>query len=67
MNLKLLFSVISFFSYLANLLCFIWGIVEFCLYLFKNHEFNWWSLYSWIISALLAVIFLFATALTKDK
>ena len=34
---------------------FIWGIVEIALYLVKDKEFNWWSVWSFIISAVVTL------------
>ena len=55
--MRLLIYIILMLSLFSIYGCGIWAIVEFILYLAKDMPFNWWSLYSCIISLITAVIF----------
>jgi len=42
-------------SFIGNLSA-IWTAIEFLLYLFKEHQFNWWSVYILVTSLVLALL-----------
>lgn len=44
--------VISFIGNLSGM----WAAIEFLLYLFKEHQFNWWSVYILVTSLVLALL-----------
>ena len=50
----------------ANL-AFVWAIVEFALYLAKDKEFNWWSVWAFAISVIVAIALVIATAVSQFK
>jgi phosphotransferase system glucose/maltose/N-acetylglucosamine-specific IIC component len=46
---------------------FVWGIIEFILYLAKDKEFNWWSVWAFVISAVIAIAITIIAAVAKVK
>lgn len=55
-------SVAAIIAYLGSVVSSIWAIVEFILYLVKDKIFNWWSVWSILICAVLAlVLFIFSS------
>lgn len=46
---------------------FVWGIIEFILYLAKDKEFNWWSVGAFVISTVIAIVLTIITAVAKVK
>lgn len=36
--------VMAYFGRISTIVSCIWALVEFCLYLFKDLQFNWWSI-----------------------
>ena len=66
----ILVSVLLAASYIGSAVCPIWAVVEFILYLAKDHPFNWWSLWLCIIFWVLtfaAVIMAAAIELKKKN
>ena len=50
-----LFAV-KFLAVLSANASFIWAIIEFILYLVKDKEFNWWSVWTFLISVATGII-----------
>lgn len=46
---------------------FMWIVVEFILYLVKDDEFNWWSVYTLIISLLIVIVIMILATLQVVK
>lgn len=46
---------------------FVWAIIEFILFLAKDKEFNWWSVWFFVISAVVAIILTIIAVVTKAK
>lgn len=66
--MKLIVStILLYLSVIAANVATIWAIVEFILYLFKDHLFNWWSLWAFIISTVLSFMFAVLSAMYKNK
>ncbi len=63
----LIFGILSIVSYLGILVCPIWAIIEFILYLVKDKEFNWNSLWFFISSIILFIVFLILAAYFSNK
>lgn len=51
---------------IANV-AFVWAIIEFILFLVKDKEFNWWSVWIFVISAVVAIILNIIVVVTKVK
>lgn len=59
---KTVFSaVVMMLSYAGITISGIWTIVEFIIYLVKDHQFNWWSLWTLIISICTLIVSMVAT------
>ena len=54
--MKLLITFIAILSGFSTYGCGIWAIIEFILYLAEDIPFNWWSIYTYIISLIVAII-----------
>ncbi len=63
----LILLIITLISYLGAVLCPVWALVEFILYLVKDKEFNWSSLWLSIISYILIVVMIFINAFYENK
>lgn len=48
--------IIQVVAVIAANVTFFWGVVEFILYLAKDKSFNWWSVWGFIISTIVALI-----------
>ena len=46
---------------------FLWGIIEFILYLVKDKAFNWWSVWCFIISVVIALVCVVFALIVKSK
>lgn len=46
---------------------FLWVIIEFILYLVKDKSFNWWSVYTFIISVVVALAIVIYASVVKVK
>jgi|SRR6188508_176488 len=57
--------IITILSYISIGICSIWSIVSFLIYLVKDIPFNWWSLWSIIISIVVMIVSLVLTAVFK--
>lgn len=64
----LLLSVTALIFYFGFYICCVWSVVEFILYLVKDKEFNWWSLWSILICVVISFTsFVFAVILSDDS
>lgn len=65
----LLTGVLAFIAYFGSVVSCVWAIVEFILYLVKDKIFNWWSVWSILLCAGLALfIFILSIVLiAKEK
>jgi len=59
--------IIMIISYIGCAVTPIWAIVEFILYLVKDREFNWWSVWTFIISIIVAIVSVTIMASIKSK
>ncbi len=60
-------STLAFIAYLGSAVSCIWAIVEFTLYLVKDKNFNWWSVWSILICVGLALVMsIFAAVFTVN-
>jgi membrane protein YdbS with pleckstrin-like domain len=58
--MKAIISLLAIPVIIGASLAWVWPVVEFILYLFKDRQFNWWSVWACLICwalALFAVIF----------
>lgn len=66
--MKLIVSaILLYLSVIAANVAAFWAVVEFVLYLVKDHVFNWWSVWTLIISIVLSLIFAVLFAMWKNK
>lgn len=61
--MKTLIAIILLLSFITFSGCGIWVIGEFTAYIVKDIPFNWWSLYSCIISFVIIISCLLSTNL----
>lgn len=59
--------VLAVVAYLGISISFIWAIVEFILYLVKDKDFNWWSIWSIILCVVTAVVLTFVVVFMEHK
>lgn len=64
---SLLFGGLTIISYFGGAISFIWAIVEFILYLVKDKEFNWWSVWCIIIFSVLSILFFILSTIVYSK
>lgn len=46
---------------------FVWAIIEFILYLVKDKEFNWWSVWAFVISVVVAIVLVIIASVMAVK
>lgn len=63
----LLLGIAIFASYLTAMASSVWTLVEFIIYLAKDHEFNWWSLWVFIGSSITSIVLVVVGAFYKKK
>jgi predicted membrane channel-forming protein YqfA (hemolysin III family) len=61
--------ILTGISYLGSVISCIWALIEFIIYLVKDTQFNWWSVWCILIFGLLALILGLITFvfLAKDR
>jgi len=64
---RIITGILAILSYFGVAISFIWAIVEFILYLVKDREFNWWSVYTIVICGISVIVFGILTAILKAK
>jgi len=64
---KLVLAVLGLISYFGSAASCVWAVVEFILYLVKDKEFNWWSVWMILICGVIAIVFIFTAAITDAK
>lgn len=64
---KLVLAILGVTAYLGATASGIWAIVEFVLYLVKDKEFNWWSVWMILICGVSALVFLVMSAVIDGK
>jgi len=64
---KLITLALGLISYFGSAASCVWAVVEFILYLVKDKEFNWWSVWMILICGVIAIVFLFIAAITEAK
>ena len=62
----LIYGISTILAALAVILTFCWACVEFILYLVKDMPFNWWSVWTTIISFLACIVFPILMAVSKE-
>lgn len=64
--MKVIISMaLTILSYISIGICSIWTIVSFLIYLVKDIPFNWWSLWSIIISIVVMTVSIILTVVFK--
>lgn len=61
------FIVLQIIAVIAANVTFIWAIIEFILYIAKDKVFNWWSVWGFVISTLIAIVLTIFAAVSKVK
>ena len=59
--------IIQWIAVVAANVTFLWGIIEFILYLIKDKAFNWWSVWGFIISVVIALVCVVFALIVKSK
>ncbi len=59
--------IIQWIAVVAVNVTFLWGIIEFILYLAKDKSFNWWSVLGFIISVVVALVCIVFALIVKSK
>ena len=54
--MKTTFYISTLILVIASKLSILWALIEFILYLVNKTPFNWWSIYSFVISVVLAIL-----------
>ena len=52
---------------IAANVAFVWAIIEFILYLAKDKVFNWWSVWAFVISVVVAIALVIIAAVCQVK
>lgn len=52
---------------IAANVAFVWAIIEFILYLAKDKVFNWWSVWAFVISVVVAIALVIIAAVWQVK
>ena len=52
---------------IVSKISFVWAVIEFILYLLKDKDFNWISVYLFVFSSILAIIFCFKAGIKEAK
>jgi signal transduction histidine kinase len=55
--MKIIFIIIQFIAAIGLYGTSLWAMVEFILYLVKDKAFNWWSVYGFILSFIIVLVF----------
>ena len=59
--------IIQWIAVVSANIAFLWAIIEFILYLVKDKSFNWWSVWYFIISVVIALVCLVFALVVKSK
>lgn len=63
---KIISAILMVMSAISLVACKFWIIVSFILYIAKDTPFNWWSIWTWVISLLVLIptyfIYLFSVS-----
>ena len=65
--MKIIITALAVITAVISKLSWIWPLIEFCLYLFKDKEFNFFSLWFMLISWIVAVVFILLAAFMNAK
>lgn len=52
---------------IAANIAFVWAVIEFILYLAKDKVFNWWSVWAFVISVVVAIALVIIAAVWQVK
>ena len=65
--MKIIITTLAVITAVISKASWIWPLIEFCLYLFKDKEFNYFSLWFMLISWIVAVVFVLLAAYLNTK
>jgi hypothetical protein len=58
--------ILAYIATISANICFVWAGVEFILYLVKDHVFNWWSIWGFLLSIVVTLICVALVTLIHD-